>query len=148
MIRLDRQRLQGATFPERMEIATRIADLDVQGHVNNVAVATILQESRGRFNKARVASLLGPGDGMVVGGLFIEYAGQMYFPEPLEVSIGALEIGRSSYALGQIVRQDGRITAYAEVSMVIIREGRAAPLSDTLRAALEAASIVPAAHQL
>ena len=141
MLRLDRSRLDGATFADTLEIATRIDDMDVQGHINNAAISVILQEARGRFNKGRVASLLGGGLGLVVGSLFIEYAGQMYYPDPVTVSVGVLEIGRSSYVLGQIARQRGRITAFAETAMIATRDGRATSIPDEVRAALEDALI-------
>jgi acyl-CoA thioester hydrolase len=141
MLRIDRSRLEHATFADIVEIATRVADLDVQGHVNNVAVSEILQEGRGRFNKGHVAGLLGDGLGLVVGSLFIEYAAQMYHPDPIAVSVGVLEIGRSSFVLGQVARQRGRITAFAEATMIATRDGRATAVPAELRAALEAALI-------
>lgn len=141
MIRLDRRRLDAATFPDRLEVATRIDDLDTQGHVNNVAVAVILQEARGRFDKRLLGTHL-DGRGLVVGSLLIDYAGEMYFPEPIEVSVGVLEIGRSSFLLGQVARQNGRTTAYAEAALVLTEAGQAAPLTAAMRSALSAAMIV------
>jgi acyl-CoA thioester hydrolase len=119
----------------------RIGDLDVQGHVNNVAVAAILQEARGGFNKRLLAHHL-DGHGLVVGSLFIDYAGEMHFPDPVEVSVGVLEIGRSSFVLGQVARQRGRIAAYAEMALVVTAGGRGAPIPGPMRAALEDAIVV------
>ena len=141
MVRLDRQRLQDATFPEKVEIPTRFDDLDVQGHVNNVAVAVLFQEARGRFNKGHVAEWLKDGRGLVVGSLFIDYAGSMFYPDPVEIETGVLEISGKSYLLGQVARQNGRIAAFAEVTLVVTENGRAAPLPDELRAALQAAML-------
>jgi acyl-CoA thioester hydrolase len=138
MVRLDRQRLQNAALSDRIEIATRFDDLDLQGHVNNVAVAVLLQEARGTFNKRRVAQFLGEGRALVVGSLSIEYAGTMHYPEPVEIETGVLEIGRSSYVLGQIVHQNGRATAFAEVAMVMTQEGRATAIPAEMRSGLEA----------
>ena len=141
MVRLDRQRLQNATFPEKVEIPTRFDDLDVQGHVNNVAVAVLFQEARGRFNKGHVAGWLKDGLGLVVGSLFIDYAGSMFYPDPVEIETGVLEISTKSYALGQVARQNGRIAAFAEVTLVVTENGRAAVMPDELRVALEEALI-------
>lgn len=141
MIRLDRQRLATATFPDRFEIATRIGDIDVQGHVNNVAVAAILQEARGRFNMSRLGRHL-DGRGLVVGSILIEYAGEMVFPEPVAVAVGVLEIGRSSFVLGQIARQSGATTVYAEMTMIVTAAGRSTPLPEAMQSALAEAMIV------
>jgi len=52
-----------------------------------------------------------------------------------------LRIGRSSYTLGQGLFEDERCVATAEVVTVRLdpETGRAAPLSEALRAALESA---------
>lgn len=141
MVRLDRQRLQNAVFAEKVEIATRFDDLDVQGHVNNVAVAVLFQEARGKFNKGHVAACLGNGRGLVVGSLHIDYAGTMHYPDPVEIETGVLEIGRTSYTLGQVARQRGRIAAFAEVILVVTENGRAASMPDEIRTVLEEALI-------
>ena len=142
MVRLDRQRLQNATFPEKVEIPTRFDDLDVQGHVNNVAVAVLFQEARGRFNQGHVAAWLKEARGLVVGSLLIDFAGSLFYPEPVEIETGVLEISNKSYVLGQIARQNGRDAAFAEATMVVTQNGRAAAMPDELRTALEAALIV------
>lgn len=143
MVRLDRQRLQNATFAEKVEIATRFDDLDVQGHVNNVAVAVLFQEARGRFNSGHLSSFLGQGRGLVVGSLHIDYAGPMHYPDPVDIETGVLEVGRTSYLLGQVARQGGRIAAYAEVILVMTEDGRATPIPEAARAVLEEA-LIPA----
>lgn len=141
MLRLDRSRLEGARFAEVIAVPTRMDDLDVQGHVNNVALAVILQEGRADFNRKRMGEHFAAGGGLVVGSLFIDYAGQMFHPDPIEVSTGVLEIGRSSFVLGQVARQNGRITAYAEAALVATSGAGTMPLSVSARASLEAAMI-------
>src|SRR5262245_40260201 len=125
MVRLDRQRLLNAAFPEKVQIPIRFDDLDVQGHVNNVAVAVLFQEARGRFNKAHVAAWLKNGRGLVVGSLFIDFAGSMFYPDPVEIRTGVLEVGTESYVLGQVARQEDRVAAFAEATMVVTESGRA-----------------------
>jgi acyl-CoA thioester hydrolase len=143
MVRLDRQRLLNATFAEKVEIATRFDDLDLQGHVNNVAVAVLFQEARGKFNKGHLSSFLGQGRGLVVGSLHIDYAGSLYYPDPVEIETGVLEIGRTSYLLGQVARQGGQIAAFAEVILVMTENGRAMSIPEDVRAVLEEA-LIPA----
>jgi acyl-CoA thioester hydrolase len=144
MSRIDRSRLEGARFPVIEEVPTRWGDLDMQGHVNNAAAVVILQEGRVKFNRAaKLPAALGDLRAMVVG-LSVEYAAEMHHPEPAEVHTGILAIGRSSFTVGQIIRQRGRTTIYAESSMVMANAGGAAPIPDPLRSALEALRIIPA----
>ena len=141
MVRLDRQRLLDGKFAERIEIPIRVDDLDVQGHVNNVAVAVLFQEARGRFNSGHLSAFLGQGIGLVVGSLFIDFAGQMHYPDPVEIQTGVIEIGTKSYVLGQVARQGGQVTAFAEVTMVVTENGRAAAIPDKVRQTLEESRI-------
>jgi acyl-CoA thioester hydrolase len=144
MYRLDRARLTSATFAETVTLETRFDDLDMQRHINNVAVAVLFQEARGRFNQARIAGHIPAGGGIAVGSLFIDYAGQMFWPDPVEISTGVLEIGRSSYVLGQVARQRGVATAFAEVALVMTGPDGATPIGEAARAVLEGLKITVA----
>jgi acyl-CoA thioester hydrolase len=143
MARIDRSRLEGARFPQVEQVPTRWGDLDMQGHVNNAAATVILQEGRVRFNRAAsLPSAVGDLRAMVVG-LTVEYAAELHYPEPVEVQTGIVAIGRSSFTVGQIVRQAGRTAIYAESTMVMASASGAAPLPDAFRASLEALHVVP-----
>lgn len=144
MLRIDRSRLTNATFPARVEIATRFDDLDMQGHVNNVAFAALFQEASIAFNKAHIRPHVEPDAAILVGGLFIDYVGQMYYPAPAEIDTGVLEIGRSSYVFGHRMRQGERITALCEVNFILGNTNGSIPLPDGARRSLEAAMVRPA----
>jgi hypothetical protein len=44
--------LDAARYPFDLEITTRFADLDPNDHINNVAIAAVLEDARVRFNEA------------------------------------------------------------------------------------------------
>jgi acyl-CoA thioester hydrolase len=133
MPRLDRARLEKGIFPFQCEVATRFADIDRIGHVNNVATASILQEARARLAHEFDFAKVRKGQGLVVVSLTIEFVSDMFHPDPVQVSAGLLEIGRSSYRLGQIARQNGRICAFAEAVQVASDKNRSAPFNDEWR---------------
>jgi acyl-CoA thioester hydrolase len=137
MARLDRARLRDGIFPFRCEIATRFTDIDVLGHVNNVAMAAIFQEARTRFAHAFDFMNLIKGRRLVVASLTIEFADEMFHLDPIEVSAGLIEIGRTSYRLGQMARQKGRIGAYAEIVQVAGDKTGPIPFDEEWRVALE-----------
>lgn len=141
MQRLDRNRLIGRQFPNAIEIPVRFDDLDIQAHVNNVAVAVIFEEARARYNRQHLlADLIAIGGTAVVAGVQLEFAGEMAW-EPLHIRTGVLEVGRSSFLLGQTAEQGGVLTAFAEVMLVTMLDGRPTPFPDAVRAKLEAALI-------
>ena len=143
MARIDRTRFDTATFPAPFVVQTRYADLDVQGHVNNVSVITILQEARVHFNRLAGFWDVAPGLRMMVAGLTVEYAGEMSHPEPVEVFTATMAIGRTSFTLGQMIRQGDRTTTYAELTLVVADAAGPTPIPPIIRTRLERLSLVP-----
>jgi acyl-CoA thioester hydrolase len=143
MARIDRAALDKATFPASVSIPTRFADLDFQGHVNNAAVPVILQEARVDFNKALdMRGHLGRLRPMVAG-ISIEYAAELTHPGEIEILTGISKIGRTSFTLQQVARQNGRSAIYAEATLVIADANGTAPLPDGLRRNLETLLLHP-----
>ncbi|GLR68242.1 thioesterase [Acidocella aquatica] len=137
MARIDRPRLDAATFPIVIDIQTRYDDIDMQGHVNNAAAIVILQEARAKFNvTAGLGLLLGDVRAMVAA-LNVEYAAQMHYPEPVQVHIGVLSLGRTSFTITQVARQNGRSALYAEVVMVIADANGPTALPTEIREAFQ-----------
>ena len=135
-MRIDRERLQPKNFPFSYEMQTRFADLDKVGHVNHVNLAAFFQEGRNRFIYACDLMTIAPCP-LVVAALNIEFAGDLFHPDPIEIYTGVIEVGRSSFRVGQIACQHGRVGAYAEVVQVARGEHGSIALPDTWRPILE-----------
>ncbi len=131
-MRIDRERLQPKNLPFSYEMQTRFADLDKVGHVNHVNLTAFFQEGRNRFIYACDLMALAPCP-LVVAALNIEFAGDLFHPEPIEIFTGLLEVGRSSFRVGQIACQHGRVGAYAEVVQVARGEQGSIALPDAWR---------------
>lgn len=134
MAKPDPALLDAARYPFACEIGTRFGDMDLNHHLNNVALAAMVEESRVRFNTAaRLAETLGE-HGAMVASMAIDYLAQAYYPQPIEAH-GAIEgFGRSSWTTVQLLAQEGRVVAFARSVLVCIREGAAAPLPPAVRA--------------
>lgn len=139
-MRIDRERLQPGNFPFRYEMQTRFADLDKVGHVNHVNLTAFFQEGRNRFIYAFELMKAAP-SGLVVAAMNIEFAGDLFHPDPIEIYTGILEVGRSSARFGQIACQNGRVGAYAEVVQLARGEHGSVALPDAWRPILERARI-------
>lgn len=140
-MRIDRSRLERGVFPHRFDIGTRFSDMDKVGHVNNVAIADLLQEGRNRFIHAMGLMEAAP-SALVVAALHVEFAGDVFHPAPVEIAVGVLDIGRSSYRIGEVIRQNGRIAVYAETVQVARNSSGAAALPEAWRPILERSRIV------
>jgi acyl-CoA thioester hydrolase len=123
--------LDAARYPFHAEVATRFGDLDVNQHLNNVAIAELVETGRVLFHRASgFVEVLGDGLAAMVASMGIEYLGQGFFPDPVEIHVGALRIGRSSYTVSHLLTQGGRLVAYAEGVMVCVRDGIPAPIPE------------------
>jgi acyl-CoA thioester hydrolase len=139
-MRIDRPRMESARFPYSVEVATRFSDLDLLGHVNNVAVTDLLQEGRNRFIKSLELDL-GLQRSVVVASLHVEFASDLFHPAPVQMRVGILEVGRTSFRVGQLVKQGEKTAVYAEVVQVATGPQGAAPLPEQWRARLESAMV-------
>jgi acyl-CoA thioester hydrolase len=141
MTRLDRRRLENGVFPYHCQVPTRFADLDRLGHINNVATAEILEEARSRL--FHTFDLIGGIHcQLVVAGSIIEFGDEMLWPDPVHISVGLLDVGRTSFRLGQLAVQNSRIGAYAEIVLVMRNDEGPLPLPDEWRNKLETLRIV------
>lgn len=109
-------------YPFHCAIEPRFTDLDLNRHINNAALADILQEARVRFHHA---SRFGPslaGMSSMAVSLSIDFLGQAHHPDPLDHHVAAVAIGRTSHTLAQLVTQNGRTVAYARTVLVCVRD--------------------------
>lgn len=141
MARLDRIRLDAATFPFGASIPTRYDDLDEQGHVNNAAAVVLLQEGRVRFSQSLGMRDLLPGLRMMVASTLVEYAAELRHPQPVELRCGIGRVGSTSFSIFQLARQDGRTSIYAESTLVIADEAGPVAIPDALRQRMHLAAV-------
>lgn len=123
MARPDPALLDPARYPFACEVPTRFADLDVNRHLNNVALAGMVEEGRVRFHQT--SGFVGALRGLsaMVASMRIEFIGQGFYPQPVTAHAGAARIGRSSYALDLLLMQEGRTVAFAESVIVCVKDG-------------------------
>ena len=117
----------------------RFADLDPNGHVNNIAYAVFCENGRVEFRESHYPKMeTGAGTDFVIVRFAIDYIGALYYPGVVEVGTRALGVGRSSYRLGQGLFGEDRCVATAESVIVCIdpETQRARAIPDGLRQSL------------
>lgn len=126
--------LDPARYPFACEITTRFADMDVNRHLNNVAIAALVEDTRVRFNAAiSMRESLGGLSAMNVS-LAIDYLAQAFYPLPVRGLAATESVGRSSWAVVQLLLQEERVVAFSRSVLVCVRDGAPAPLPQALRA--------------
>ena len=122
MAKPDPALLDPARYPFRCEIEPRYGDLDTNMHINNVALAGILEEGRVHFHRASGYHDAMGGITSMAASFSVEYLGQGHYPETLEIYVAATGVGRTSHSLSQFVMQHGRAVAYAQTVLVCVRD--------------------------
>jgi acyl-CoA thioester hydrolase len=137
---------QPQTFDYFTEESLRFADLDRNGHVNNVAFTTFFENTRVRYLTDVVPLPRGEHVGFVLAHLSIDYLAQLYYPGVIRSAACVVEVRNSSLVLGQAVFREAQPTATGHAIMVIIdqRSGKAMAFDQTQRRALEAFVRAPA----
>ncbi|WP_062385672.1 acyl-CoA thioesterase [Demequina iriomotensis] len=128
----------------------RFSDLDLNGHVNNVAFLTILEEVRIRALHPLIRAVADTSGalrrtgspGVVVARHEVEYLAQMpWSPEPILVDLWVPRVGGSSCEVHHVLRSGtpGEDLAFAQASTVLVyldpATQRSRRLTDAERAA-------------
>ncbi|EJL23340.1 thioesterase family protein [Novosphingobium sp. AP12] len=120
--------LDPARYPFSSRIEPRFGDLDVNLHINNVAMAGFLEDGRVRFHRES-----GYRDGLaglssMIVSVGIEYLGEAHYPDPVTIHCAVEDTGRTSHRLIQLVTQDERVVAFCRSTMVTVSKEGPAPL--------------------
>jgi acyl-CoA thioester hydrolase len=123
---LSREALKGrSAYPVWREIATRWADNDAYGHVNNVVHYSWFDTAVNAWLIENGLLDIETGDPI---GLVVEtgcrYAGSLTYPEPVEIGLGVERLGGSSVTYGLGVFAKGAAEAAAEGRFTHVYVGR------------------------
>ena len=116
-----------ARYPFKSEIELRVSDLDLNRHVNNVALVEILQEGRSRFHRATDERTRIENQSLMVAKLSVDFIGQSHYGEPITCHCGIIRLGNTSQTIAQLAMQGGSAVAYGEVVMVSVVDGMLSP---------------------
>jgi len=139
MTRTSPSRRKLATYPIVVQVLARFGDVDPLWHINNVAIAQYFEE--GRVSGLR--RMLG-GDRMpatierlLIARQSIDYLREATYPGTLDVGVGMLRIGNSSFTVGMGLFQGESCVSVSDAVMVNASASGAAPLADEARRLLE-----------
>ncbi|WP_439640527.1 acyl-CoA thioesterase [Nevskia sp.] len=117
----------------------RWSDTDQIGHVNNLAFAAYCETGRSMFMNQVTMQNRALGRLFVVSQLVVNFIEELHWPAEVMVGTGVMQIGRTSYRVGQGLFANDRCFGTAESLLVQIdaESRRPTPISDELRAWLE-----------
>ncbi|RYJ03395.1 MAG: acyl-CoA thioesterase [Acetobacteraceae bacterium] len=127
-----------ARFPFWTEEKLRIADTDMNGHINNGAIGAFCEAGRAEV----LHEIAGPPPGrtvaMAVARVEIDYLRELHYPGRVRIGTAVARIGSSSFTLEQGLYSGETCFASARSIMVVMDHAtrRPIPIPDALRAGL------------
>ena len=117
--------------------SVRFAELDRQGHVNHAAYFTWFEGLRIRhFMHAGLSQYRPKDPRFVVASITANYRMEMMLHDEYVVATRCARMGRTSFVMDYGVFRGGAETASGTATVVLLRDGRPAPLTDAERALL------------
>jgi len=118
----------------------RFGDTDLQGHINNSVFATFCETGRVSFLFDEELNLRGPGASFVIARLEIDYRAELFYPGEIDIGTRVLQVGRTSFRVGQGIFNGETCAATAESVLVLMEDATRKPkaLTPQLRTWLEA----------
>jgi acyl-CoA thioester hydrolase len=110
-VRYDPRLLEKSSYPVVRVLETMFSDMDVQRHVNNVAIARFFEEGRSALHYAIKEQYPGEFAQTVLATFEVHYLREVSYPGPVEVAVGAAGFGISSFRNVSAMFQDGRCVA-------------------------------------
>ncbi len=142
MSRPDSWRRDAASYPVTERFQTRFQDLDLNGHLNNVAFAALFESARVLLNRSVGGWAERPAnERTMVAEVTITYLAEGHFPGDVTISSGIGRIGTSSWTILQAMFQNGQCIATCDTVVVVRTDNSAAPMRDALRSDLMAARV-------
>lgn len=138
MAKPDPALLNPARYPFACSIEPRFGDLDVNLHINNVAMAGMLEDGRVRFHRRSGYRELLVGCTSMVASVAIEYLGEANYPDSVAIACAMEHVGRTSHRLVQLVTQNGQPLVFARTVLVTVGPEGPAALPESF-----AASVAP-----
>lgn len=118
MAKPDDWRLNISNYPFHVALDTRYQDLDVMGHVNNVAMAGLFETGRIRFHHSLGRHPRDKGVRWMIAAVNIAYLNEAHFPDPITVASGIGHIGNTSWHIYSAAFQNGECVATCDTVVV------------------------------
>jgi acyl-CoA thioester hydrolase len=130
-------RLNPSNYLHEFDLRAMFGDMDSFGHLNNVALARMLEEGRVSLTTTvagtRYFAESEPAFKLFLANLAIDYVNQGEYPGTVKVASAITKVGRSAIHQAGALFQNGQCVALAQSVLVHIASGKPAAMSDALR---------------
>ena len=123
-----------------IDVELRWSDQDINGHVNNVQILTLMEEARIRATQHWMATTPGAsGPRRIARALTASFDQEVTYGKATTIWVWLPRIGNTSFVFGHLLTQEGEPCVYSEATMVVVdtETGKPKPHEETYRQELE-----------
>jgi len=128
-------RLDPAAYPFTIDVPTRWADLDMLGHINNVSMAGLFEEGRGKFNRSLKLGRGGEGVRWLIVAVELAYLAESHYPHDVAIASGIGRVGEKSWTIVSAAFQQGVCVATCDTTLAYTDANGPRPLPAAFREA-------------
>ena len=137
-------RLVEANYPVTGSMEARYGDMDPNGHLNNVALESMHENTRATLN-ARILSSVHDRKTrrlrLVVATNVVHFLREAHWPNTITTGVGIGRLGRTSFVTSTALFVAGSCVSLCDTVVVTVDDDGPTPIPDAARAQLE--SLVP-----
>lgn len=111
-----------APRPFEVALQLRWSDQDLNGHVNNARIVTLMEESRVLWTRSLAVNPAAAG-GVVVASLTVDYRRQVDYGPELTVRVAVERVGTKSFTVRHVGVQSGEVAFEGSSVMVAMEAG-------------------------
>lgn len=130
-------RLIRASYPYFRRVIARFSDMDVEGHLNNVALASFYEDARVSFLHDLAGGERGKSFRFVIASIRISYLAEAHYPGEYDVGLGVTRFGNSSFDIGCGLFIGDTCVGVCDTTQVTIGASGPITIPQALRVALE-----------
>ena len=125
-------------------IVPRVSETDGVGHINNVFVPIWFEAGRREIFRIFSPNLDFVNWRLALVKVTVEYIGQLYLAENVEIRTGIEKIGNSSFTIKEEIYQTNRLCAKGEAIYVNynFKENKSEPISNEIRNKLQSIKFI------
>jgi acyl-CoA thioester hydrolase len=132
-------RLTAASYPVHNSVDARFGDMDANGHLNNVALEALHENTRATLNRRVFPSVYDRASRtlrIVTSTIVVHYLREAPWPSVLQTAIGVGHVGRTSFVASTALFLDDACVSLCDTVLVLLDDNGPTPISDDARAHL------------
>lgn len=132
-------RLTAASYPVHNWIEARFGDMDVNGHLNNVALETMHEDTRANLNRRVFSSVYNDASRslrIVTSTVIVHYLREAPWPALLRSAVGIGHVGRTSYVASTALFLEEACISLCDTVLVLLDANGPTPIPDDVRTRL------------